>query len=103
MYALDRIWAEDLTFVNPRGELLTKRNRMDNITSGATAFKSIRLTDKQIRVYRGSGEDAGDAAAVATFNVALDAQYSAQEGSGDYRVTTTWARRKARGRWWPCT
>lgn len=87
--ALDRIWADDLSFVNLRGELLSKQNRMDNIKSGATAFKSIQLSDKLIRTY---GE-----AAVATFQVTLEAQYSGQEGSGNYRVTTVWARPK--GTW----
>ena len=87
--ALDRIWADDLTFINLRGDLLSKQNRMDNIKSGATAFKSIRLSEKQIRTY--------GHAAVATFQVALDAQYSGQEGSGNYRVTTVWARPK--GAW----
>ena len=82
--ALDRIWADDLTFINLRGELLNKQNRMDNIKSGATAFKSIRLSEKRIRTY---GQ-----AAVATCQVALEAQYSGQEGSGSYRVTTAWAR-----------
>ena len=81
---LDRIWANDLTFINLRGELLTKQNRMDNIRSGATAFKSIQLSDKHIRVY---GQ-----AAVATFRVNLEAQYSGEEGTGIYRVTTAWAR-----------
>jgi uncharacterized protein (TIGR02246 family) len=87
--ALDRIWADDLTFVNPRGELLGKQDRMDNIKSGATAFKSIRVSDQNVRAY---GE-----AAVATSRVAIDAQYSGKEGTGDYRVTTTWARRN--GTW----
>ena len=87
--ALDRIWADDLSFINPRGELLTKQNRMDNIKSGATAFKSIERSDKKVRVY---GE-----AAVATEKVVLQGQYSGQEGSGAYRVTTVWARSK--GSW----
>ena len=82
--ALDRIWADDLTFINLHGELLSKQNRMDNIRSGATAFKSIQLSDKRIRVY---GQ-----AAVATFRVDLEAQYSGQEGTGSYGVTTAWAR-----------
>jgi hypothetical protein len=34
---------------------------------------------------------------VATVQVTLEAQYSGQEGSGDYRVTTVWARPK--GTW----
>ena len=87
--ALDRMWADDLTFINLRGELLTKQNRLANIKSGATAFKSIRQSDKRIRTY---GE-----VAVATVQVTLEAQYSGQEGSGDYRVTTVWARPK--GTW----
>ena len=87
--ALDRIWADDLTFINLRGEMLTKQNRIDNIKSGATAFKSIRLSEVRVRTY---GQ-----AAVATFQVALEAQYSGQEGSGNYRATTVWARPK--GAW----
>jgi ketosteroid isomerase-like protein len=86
---LDRIWADDLSFVNLRGELLTKQNRMDNIKTGATAIKTTRLSDVRVRLY-------GDAA-VATCKVSLEAQYSGQEGSGDYRVTTVWARPK--GTW----
>lgn len=87
--ALARIWADDLTFINLHGALLNKQNRMDNIRTRATAFESIRLAEEQIRAY-------GDAA-VATFRVALEARYSGQEGSGDYRVTTVWARPK--GMW----
>lgn len=87
--ALDRIWADDLTFINLRGELLTKQNRMDNIKSGATAFKSIQLSDKRIRTY---GQ-----AAVATVQASLEAQYSGEEASGDYAVTSVWARPK--GTW----
>ncbi len=87
--ALDRIWADDLSFINLNGELLNKQNRMDNIKTGATAFKSISVTDKRIRTY-------GDTA-VATCQVALEAQYSGQEGSGTFGVTTVWARPK--GMW----
>jgi ketosteroid isomerase-like protein len=87
--ALDRIWTDDLTFVNARGELLGKRDRMDNIKTGATAFKTINMTDQQVRTH-------GDSA-VATFKVALDAQYSGQPGSGNFYVTTAWAR--PRGTW----
>ncbi len=87
--ALDKIWADDLSFINLRGELLTKQNRMDNIKTGATAFKSIKVSDKRIRAY---GETA-----VATCRVDLEAQYSGQEGSGGYAVTLVWARPK--GTW----
>lgn len=87
--ALDRIWSDDLTFINPYGDLLNKENRMDNIKNDATAFKSIRLSEIDVRMY---GQ-----AAVATFQIAIEAQYSRQESSGNYRVTTVWAHPK--GTW----
>lgn len=87
--ALDRIWATELTFVNLYGDLLNKQNRMDNIKSGATAFKSISLSEVDVRMY--------DQAAVATFKIAIEAHYSGQESGGNYRVTTVWA--KPEGTW----
>ena len=87
---LERIWADDLTFVNLRGQLLTKAQRLENVRTGATAFRSIEFSETQVREY-------GDDAAVAVFRVVLEAQYSGQEGSGNYRVTTVWAR--PRGFW----
>ena len=86
---LDRIWADDLSFINPRGELLSKQDRIDNIKTGSTAFKSISESEKQIRIY--------GATAVVTLKVVIEGQYSGQEGSGAYRVTTVWARPK--GAW----
>jgi len=89
--ALERIWADDLTFVNPRGELVTKAQRLANLRSGATSFKTIDTTETSVRAY-------GDnAAAVAVTRVKVDAHYGGQEGSGEYRVTTVWAR--PRGSW----
>ena len=85
--ALERIWADDLTFINPRGQRLTKQNRLENIKTGATAFRSIRLSDQRIRVA-----DSDADVAIATFNVALEAQYSGQEGSGTYAVTAALTR-----------
>lgn len=87
--ALDRIWADDLVFINPRGELLTKQDRMNNIKTGATAFKSIEMSDEQIRMY---GQTA-----IATSRTDLEAQYSGQESSGAYNVTIVCARPK--GTW----
>jgi len=88
--ALDRIWADDLTFINLRGEVLNKQDRMDNIKSGATAFKTIDVTEKKIRVY-------GETAAGATCKVAIEGQYSGQPGGGNFAVTTVWSR--AKGEW----
>jgi hypothetical protein len=41
---LDKFWTPDYTFVNPRGELLDKAQRMANIKSGATEFETMRRT-----------------------------------------------------------
>ena len=82
---IDRLWADDLSFINHRGQILTKAQRMENVRTGATSFKSIQITDQVVRPY-------GDAV-VTTGVVTLDGQYSGEEGSGDYRFTTVWSRR----------
>ena len=87
--SLDEIWADDLSFVNPQGQLLSKKDRMDNIKTGATDLKSADVSDKKIRVYGHT--------AVATLVVKINGQYSGQEGDGSFRVTTMWA--KPKGMW----
>jgi uncharacterized protein (TIGR02246 family) len=87
--ALDRIWADDLSFVNLQGQMLSKKDRIDNIKTGATALKSADVSEKNVRMYGNT--------AVATLVVKIDGQYSGQEGGGAFRVTTVWA--KPRGTW----
>ena len=87
--SLDEIWADDLSFVNPQGQLLSKKDRMDNIKTGATDLKSADVSGKKIRVYGHT--------AVATLVVKINGQYSGQEGDGSFRVTTVWA--KPKGMW----
>jgi ketosteroid isomerase-like protein len=82
---LQRLWMDDLTFVNPRGQLLTKQNRLDNVRTGATAFKSIDISEER---HRAIGRDTS----VSVTRCKLEGQYSGQEGSGDYRVTFVWSR-----------
>jgi ketosteroid isomerase-like protein len=86
---LERIWADDLSFVNPRGQILTKDERVENIKSGSTDLKSAEVSEKQVRMYGNS--------AVATLIVKINGQYSGSPGSGDFRVTTVWA--KPKGTW----
>ena len=87
--ALDKIWAEGYTFTNGRGEFLTKKERMENIKSGATQLDSIRREDEEIRVF-------GDTAVV-TGRVVLKVIYSGKESSGPYRFINVWV--KMQGRW----
>ena len=91
MKTLDRLWADDLTFVNPAGDLRTKAQRMADVGSGATAFESIDTTEETVRVYCDGG------AAVQVCRGTLKAKYSGRESSGDYRITVAWARPK--GQW----
>jgi ketosteroid isomerase-like protein len=87
--SLDEIWADDLSFVNPQGMLLTKKDRIDNIKSGATELKTADVSEKKIHLYGHT--------AVATLVVKIDGQYSGKPDSATYRVTTMWA--KPKGTW----
>ena len=87
--ALDKIWAEGYTFTNGRGEFLSKKDRMENIKSGATQFDSINREDEEIRVFRNT--------AVVTGRVVLKVVYSGKESSGPYRFLNVWV--KKQGRW----
>jgi ketosteroid isomerase-like protein len=82
---LERIWADDLTFITPGGVVLNKAQRLTDIQSGATRFDSLETSDRTVRVY-------GDVA-VMTSLTTLKGQYSGQEASGQYRVTNVFARR----------
>ena len=86
---LGRIWADDLSFVNLRGDLINKKDRIDNIKTGATELKTAVVSQKQVRMYGNS--------AVATLVVKVNGQYSGEEGNGEFRVTTVWA--KPKGMW----
>ena len=83
--ALERIWADDLTFVTPGGAVQTKAQRLADIQSGATRFDSLEASDRTVRVY-------GDVA-VMTSLTTMKGQYGGQGAGGQYRVTNVFARR----------
>jgi ketosteroid isomerase-like protein len=87
--ALDKIWAEGYTFTNGRGQFLNKKERMENIRTGATQFDSISHEGEEIRLF-------GDTAVV-TGRIVLKVIYSGKEGSGPYRFINVWV--KLQGRW----
>jgi hypothetical protein len=56
--ALEQIWADDYTFVNGAGEMLSKAQRLQNIKSGATSLDSVTQGDDvKVRIYRDTGSD----------------------------------------------
>jgi ketosteroid isomerase-like protein len=87
--ALDEIWTADYTFVNPRGELLSKAQRIANIKSGATEFHTMSPQKERLLVH-------GDFA-VEVGRIVVEGEYSGRESSGEYRYMTAWI--KIRGRW----
>ena len=83
--ALERLWADDLTFITAGGAVQTKAQRLADIKSGATRFDTLEPSDRTIRVY-------GDAAVMTSLST-IKGQYAGQEASGKFRVTQVWARR----------
>ncbi len=81
------IWADDYTFINGAGEILTKDQRLANLDSRATALDTITLAgDVKVRVY-------GSDAAVSTSRVTIKGKYSGKAASGDYQSMTVWVKR----------
>jgi len=92
--AVAQFWAQEYTFINPRGELLTRGDRLANLRAGRTAFDSLApvLAEERIRTY-------GDrnVVAVHTTLLSIGGRYSGRTERGQYRATAIWVRRD--GRW----
>ena len=82
---LQKIWADDYVFVNAAGDVVTKEQRLANLTSGRTTVESLNdEEDITVRVYQNS--------AVATSRLTIKGQYSGQHTSGQYRTTHVWVK-----------
>ena len=89
--ALKQIWADNYTFINGAGEILTKEERLANLDSRATSLDTITLGgDIKVRVY-------GADAAVSTSRVTIKGKYSGKAVNGDYQSMTVWV--KTSGGW----
>jgi len=87
--ALERIWADDYTFINASGTVVTKAERLANLKSGATSLDTIVTDpDMKIRVYGGD-------VAVAINRVTLKGQYSGKATSGQFQAGIVWAKTPA--------
>jgi ketosteroid isomerase-like protein len=89
--AVEKFWAPEYTFVNPRGERLTRADRAANLRTGRTAFDSLSHVpqDERIQVY-------GDMAVYTTL-LTLSGRYSGEAEQGQFRALVVWIRRD--GRW----
>jgi len=88
--ALDKIWAADYTFVNPRGELVDKAGRLANIRSKATEFQAIQSQRERLHTHGNIAVDIGRVMLHGT-------KYSGRESSGEYRYMNVWV--KLENRW----
>jgi ketosteroid isomerase-like protein len=91
--AVEQFWAPEYTFVNPRGERLTRDARLANLRASHTSFDSLAHApeEEQIRAY-GNGD-----MAVHTTLLTLGGRYSGKAVKGRYRALVVWVRRD--GRW----
>ena len=86
---LDEIWSPDYTFVNPRGELLSKAQRIANVQRGTTEFRKMSPQKERLNVHGNFAVEVG--------RIIVEGEYSGHESSGEYRYTTVWV--KTQGRW----
>jgi len=88
--ALARIWADDYTFINPQGALVTRAERLANFASGNT---NVGVIDDEreitVRLY-------GDMAVVQNLST-LHGTFNGAPTDTDLRGTFVWVRRN--GRW----
>ncbi len=84
--ALERIWADDYTFINGSGAVLTKAERLANAKSGATNLGTIESDpEMKVRFYGGD-------VAIAISRVTLKGQYSGKATSGQFQSSLVWVK-----------
>lgn len=86
---LDRVWADDLTLTNSRGEVHGKAQRIADIRSGELTFQSYVNDDVKVRIYK--------ATAVMTCRSTATYCDKGRDISHRTRVTRVYVKRK--GRW----
>ena len=83
--ALEQIWADDYTFTNGAGEMVSKAQRLANLKSGATSLDSISQEEEmKVRVHGN--------VVVATGRVTIKGQYSGKQASGQYQSINVWVK-----------
>ena len=87
--ALDRMTADDYTFITLRGEVRTKSEIVKGFQSRSFKYDSRTISDLKIRVY-------GDTAIV-TGRSTQKGSENGKDYSGDYRFTRVYV--KQQGRW----
>lgn len=87
--ALDRILADDYYIIDPNGSVGNKVQTIEDITSGATVFESIKYDNLNVRVY--------GSFAIVTGGEAVTVRSDDQSQTATFRFTDVFALRL--GRW----
>lgn len=87
--ALEEIYADDYTFVDPMGNLMTREQDIEQIKSGKLKFESHEHSNVERRIY-------GDTAVVTGVST-IKGTYEGEDFSGKYRWTDTYVRKD--GEW----
>lgn len=86
---LDRVLADEYTFIDGEGRLLTKPHIVESFRSGDHHIFSYKMSEETVRVY--------GTAAVMTYRYVSKENYKGQDERGDYRITRVFAKKD--GRW----
>ena len=91
--AVERFWAAEYVFINPRGERVSRDARVANLREKRTAFGSLAHAPQEevIRTYMDGKM------AVYTTLLTIDGRYGGAAESGKFRALVVWIRRD--GRW----
>jgi len=89
--AVERFWASEYTFINARGERLTRDERVANLRTGRTSLDTLTHlpSEDRVKVY-------GDIAVYTTL-LELSGRYSGEAKQGRFQALVVWIRRD--GRW----
>jgi ketosteroid isomerase-like protein len=90
---VEQFWAPEYTFVNPRGERVTRAARLANLRSTRTTFDSLTHAPEEVQI-RAYGN--GDVAVHSTL-LTLGGRYGGKAAQGRFRALVVWVRRD--GRW----
>lgn len=83
--AMQKLFDDDLVYIHSSGRLDTKTSYIDNLVTGAAAYKAFAFSNVKVRVY-------GDCAIVSG-----DAIVDATKSRLDLRFTNVWS--KSSGAW----
>ncbi|HEU4689278.1 MAG TPA: nuclear transport factor 2 family protein [Vicinamibacterales bacterium] len=91
--AAEKFWADEYVFINPRGEHVSRAQRVANLREKRTSFGSLshEPRDEVIRTYMDGKM------AVYTTLLTVDGRYGGEAEQGEFRALVVWIHRD--GRW----